>query len=111
MAKKSLSGGMVYSTDPNFKPFEEHSEIHTLAPEKQALIIRIDRSGRNGKEVTLVDRFVGNEADLDALAKKMKQFCGVGGSVKDGQIIIQGDQRDKLAQFCTKHAYGFKKGN
>ena len=104
--KKSSPGGLVYSTDPSFRPYEEeHEPQETLPPAKQQLKIILDKKHRGGKIVTLVDGFIGTEEDLETLGKQLKTFCGTGGSVKDGQIIIQGDQRQKVADFLKKHDY------
>lgn len=107
MSKKKISGlgGLVYSTDPDFKIEEEVEEIITLAPAQQNLIVRLDNKNRGGKTVTLVEGFVGNEADIQDVGKKIKTFCGTGGSVKDGEIIIQGDNRDKALQWLLKNGY------
>lgn len=103
---KSNSNGLVYSTDPNFKVEEEHEEIQdTLIPNQQKLKVRLDTKQRAGKAVTLVENFIGKEEDLEDLGKKLKNFCGTGGSVKDGQIIIQGDQREKVVQWLIKNGY------
>lgn len=108
--KKRL--GMVYSTNPDFK-FETETviEAETLEPSKQKLIVRIDRKQRAGKQVTLVDGFVGAGDDLAALAKTLKTKCGVGGTAKDGQITIQGDLRDKLVTLLQGMGYNAKRGN
>ena len=105
--------GVVFSTNPDFKYDSTESEdnIQTLPPEKQKLIVCIDRSGRAGKQVTLVKGFIGDDDDLSALGKKLKTRCGVGGSVKDGEIIIQGDFRDKVVELLTKDGYKAKRGN
>lgn len=108
MTKKKNSGsfGLVYSTDPNFKLEDEGQEQQeTLPPAKQRLKIRLDTKHRGGKAVTLVEGFVGKEEDLLELGKKLKTLCGTGGSVKDWQIIIQGDQREKLRQGLVKFGY------
>ena len=104
--KNSTNSGLVYSTDPNFK-LEDDQEQHqeTLPPAKQRLKIRLDTKHRGGKTVTLVEGFIGKEDDLEELGKKIKTFCGTGGSVKDGQIIIQGDQREKVKQGLVKMGY------
>lgn len=109
--KKRL--GVVYSTNPDFK-YEESShseETPTLEPSKQRLTIRIDRKGRAGKQVTLVQGFVGTSGDLESLAKTLKTKCGVGGSAKDGEIAIQGDLRDKICTLLTTMGYNAKRGN
>lgn len=106
-AKKfnSLSG-LVYSTDPNFKIEEEQTEnVETLLPAQQKLKVRLDKKHRAGKMVTLVDGFIGKEADREEIGKKLKTFCGTGGSVKDGEIIVQGDNRDKVLQWLLKNGY------
>lgn len=111
MSKKNKpdTRGFVFSTDPSFRFEEEQQEEQaTLPPEKQKLIITLDTKHRGGKAVTLVTGFVGQEADLEELGKKIKQYCGTGGSVKDGEIIIQGDQRPKIKDFLTKNKYPFR---
>ena len=108
MAKKKIQllGGLVYSTDPDFKlPDENFEEQETIEPSQQQLIIRLDTKHRAGKAVTLVAGFTGTNDDLDELEKKLKTFCGTGGSVKDGEIIIQGDNRDKVLQWLQKNGY------
>lgn len=105
--------GVVFSTNPDFK-YESSAmeeETATLPAEKQKLIVAIDRSGRAGKQVTLVKGFIGSDDDLAALGKKLKTKCGVGGSVKDGEIIIQGDFRDKVVALLTQDGYKAKRGN
>ncbi len=98
--------GFVFSTDPNFRFEEEPAEVQeTLKPNQQKLKIRLDTKQRAGKAVTLVEGFTGKEEDLEGLGKNLKNFCGTGGSVKDGQIIIQGDQRDKVLQWLVKQDY------
>ena len=108
--KKRL--GMVYSTNPNFQFItEEEQEPQTLEPSKQRLIVSIDRSGRAGKQVTLVKGFVGTQEDLAALGKQLKVKCGVGGTAKDGEITIQGDLRDKVTELLKGMGYNAKRGN
>jgi translation initiation factor 1 len=98
--------GFVFSTDPSFR-FEEEEQApqETLTPVQQKLRIRLDTKQRAGKAVTLVTGFIGKEEDLEDLGKKLKNFCGTGGSVKDGEAIIQGDQRDKVLQWLIKNGY------
>ncbi|MBO4692418.1 MAG: translation initiation factor [Bacteroidales bacterium] len=105
--------GVVFSTNPNFnyKNDAQEEEQQTLPPQQQKLIVAIDRSGRAGKQVTLVKGFVGSDDDLQALGKMLKTKCGVGGSVKEGEILIQGDFRDKLVQLLTAAGYKAKRGN
>ena len=108
--KKRL--GVVYSTNPDFKyQTEETQEETTLPPSRQRLIVRIDRRGRAGKQVTLIEGFKGSGDDLAALAKTLKVKGGVGGSAKDGEITIQGDLRDKVTALLTSMGYGAKRGN
>ena len=103
---------MVYSTNPNFQSItEEEQEPQTLEPSKQRLIVSIDRSGRAGKQVTLVKGFVGTQEDLAALGKQLKVKCGVGGTAKDGEITIQGDLRDKVTELLKGMGYNAKRGN
>ena len=104
--------GVVYSTNPDFKyetPAEEEAE--TLPPERQKLLVGIDRRNRGGKQVTLVSGFVGREEDLSALAKTLKTRCGVGGAAKDGEILIQGDSRDRVVQLLLAMGYKAKRSN
>ena len=102
--------GMVYSTNPNFKyDTEEAPQIETLAPERQDLRVWLDRKQRAGKVVTLVKGFVGRDADLQELARMLKSRCGVGGSAKAGEIIIQGDHRDRVAELLIRSGYRCKK--
>ncbi len=108
MAQNKINslGGLVYSTDPNFKPLENNfEEQETILPAQQKIKVRLDKKHRAGKAVTLVEGFTGKEADLEDLSKKLKTFCGTGGSVKDGEIIVQGDNRDKLLQWLQKNGY------
>ena len=107
MAKKiNDKRGFVFSTDPNFK-FEEDDvqPQETLPAAQQKLKIKLDTKRRAGKAVTLVEGFAGKENDAEELGKKLKNFCGTGGSVKDFEIIIQGDQRDKVLQWLLKNDY------
>ena len=106
--KKNINNdGIIFSTDPDFKfASDEHASQETLNPEEQKLKVRLDTKQRAGKAVTLIEGFSGEENDLDDLGKKLKTHCGTGGAVKDGQIIIQGDQRDKVVQWLLKN--GFK---
>lgn len=106
---KPDSRGFVFSTDPNFKFEEEQDNAATLPAAQQKLKIRLDTKHRAGKAVTLVEGFVGAEDDLQELGKKLKSFCGTGGSAKDGEIIVQGDQRDKVLQWLQKNGYKLSK--
>lgn len=102
--------GMVYSTDPDFKyETSRETEAETLPPARQDLRVWLDRKSRAGKQVTLVKGFIGGDDDLRALASMLKNKCGVGGSAKDGDIIIQGDFRDRIVDILTKAGYKAKK--
>lgn len=107
MSKKNKpdSRGFVYSTDPNFSFEQEQENAETLLPAQQKLRVKLDSKNRGGKTVTLVDGFTGKADDLEDLGKKLKSFCGTGGSAKDGEIIVQGDQRDKVLQWLLKNGY------
>ncbi len=108
MAQKKINsqGGLVYSTDPNFKPATDNvEEEETLPPAQQKLRIRLDKKQRAGKAVTLLEGFEGKDADREELGRKLKSFCGTGGSVKDGEIIVQGDNRDKVVQWLQKNGF------
>ena len=109
--KKTRSpGGLVYSTDPGFKlPDETSEEQETIVPSQQKLKIRLDTKHRAGKAVTLIQGFTGSSADMENLGKKLKSFCGTGGSVKDGEIIVQGDNREKILQWLQKNGYSASK--
>ena len=101
----SLSG-LVYSTDPNFKIEEDvHEEEQTILPAEQKIKIRLDKKHRGGKMVTLIENFIGTNADKEDIGKKLKTNCGTGGSVKDGEILVQGDNRDKVLQWLLKSGY------
>jgi translation initiation factor 1 len=97
---------LVYSTDPNFKLEEDNNEEQeTLLPEEQKIKIRLEKKHRGGKTVTLIENFVGTTADEEDIGKKLKTSCGTGGSVKDGEILVQGDNRDKVLQWLLKNGY------
>ena len=102
--------GMVYSTNPDFEyKTDEVEEVETLDPAKQDLRVWLDRKQRGGKVVTLIKGFVGREEDLQALAKLLKTKCGVGGAAKEGEILIQGDHRDRVVELLIKSGYRCKK--
>ena len=107
MSKKNKpdTRGFVYSTDPDFSFEPEQNNVETLLPAQQKLKVRLDTKHRGGKAVTLVEGFKGKEEDLEDLGKKLKSFCGTGGSAKDGEIIVQGDQREKVIQWLAKNNY------
>jgi len=102
--------GVVYSTSDDYSyQYDGEDEEETLPPKDQLLRISLDKKARAGKKVTLVDGFTGTEDDLKELAKTLKQACGVGGSAKNGEILIQGDFRDKVADILSNEGYGVKK--
>lgn len=106
--KKSSEGGLVFSTDPDFKLnfFEEEpEEVPEVSPDKQQLRVWIDRKQRGGKEVTLIQGFAGSDDQLKDLAKMLKTKLGVGGAAKDNEIIIQGDHREKVVQILVLAGY------
>lgn len=109
--KKSRNAvGVVYSTNPDYQyQYDDSDEqVKTLPPAKQRLHVRMERSGRGGKTVTVVDNFVGSDDDLQALGRTLKTKCGVGGTAKDGQIIIQGDFRERIATLLKELGYPAK---
>ena len=98
--------GVVYSTNPDYEYSDDSQEkADTLPKNQQKLRLNMERAGRGGKTVTLVKGYVGSEEDITALSKLLKQKCGVGGSVKDGEIIIQGDHRQRLIEILKKEGY------
>lgn len=102
-------GGLVFSTNPNFIDTNDiEEEVDTLTPEKQKLVIKLDKKQRAGKVVTLVTGFIGTESDLENLCKLLKNYCGAGGSSKNAEILIQGDCKQKIADFLIKKKYGVK---
>ena len=98
--------GVVYSTNPDYEYSDDsQEEAETLPKNQQKLRLNMERAGRGGKTVTLVKGFVGSDKDINALCKLLKQKCSVGGSVKDGEIIIQGDHRQRLVEILKKEGY------
>lgn len=116
MSKKIKGGlaglaGLVYSTDPAYQsPAHDAAPVETLPPEKQELRIRKETKQRGGKVATIIYGFEGPDADLEALGKKLKTKCGTGGSVKEGEIIIQGDVAAKVKSFLLEWGYKRTRG-
>ena len=113
MGKKKLNslddlGGFVFSTNDNFE-YDSENTHETLAPKDQFLEAHFSNKGRGGKTVTVITGFQGSDGDLKALGKELKTKCGVGGSVKEGEIIIQGKFRDKIIEILKKDGYNIKR--
>ena len=102
--------GIVYSTSDDFEyDYDDNLEEETLPPAEQQLKVQLDKKARGGKQVSLISGFVGSQDDLKDLAKVLKSKCGVGGSAKDGEILIQGDFREKIVEVLKKEGYNAKK--
>ena len=106
--KKKNKIGVMYSTNPEYN-YEFEPEKETLTPENQRLEVWIDKKNRGGKVATIIKGFVGSEADLKNLGKLLKSKCSVGGSAKDGEIIIQGNMREKIIKILEKEGYKYKR--
>ena len=103
--------GVMYSTNPDFNyETDDEPELELLPPQQQKLRLRMEKNGRGGKTVTVISGFIGPQADMEALARTLKTFCGCGGSAKDGEIIIQGDFREKLKAKLISLGYTQTKG-
>lgn len=107
--KRKQYDGMVYSTNPDFKGNEAEENEETLAPQQQDLRVQLDRKQRGGKQVTLITGFIGNDEGLKTLGSMLKSKCGVGGAAKNGEILIQGDFREKVLELLLKSGYKAKK--
>lgn len=109
MAKQKLNlSGLVYSTNPDYKPESSEENQETLAPAQQNLRVWLEKNHRGGKTATVIRDFVGNTDDLETLCKMLKSKCGTGGSAKDGEIIIQGDHRKKIGEILGGLGYKYK---
>ena len=110
MAKKKNIKGIVYSTNPHFDYlYDCEKEMETLAPDQQLLKIEFEKKHRGGKTVSIVRGFIGSTEDIEQLGKILKTKCGTGGSVKDGEIIIQGDKREQMIKILTDLGYKTKR--
>ena len=105
MKHKSDKNGIVYSTNPDYAFDYGEEETITLEPTKQNLRVMLDKKQRAGKKVTLITGFQGSDYDLAVLGKELKSACGVGGSVKDGEILLQGDFREKALALLQEKGY------
>jgi len=108
MKSNKKDNRIVYSTNPDYSFDEEEQSQETLAPNQQKLYVFLDKKQRKGKNVTLVKGFIGSENDLKELTKRLKISCGVGGSSKDGEVILQGDFREKVKSLLEKDGYKVK---
>jgi translation initiation factor 1 len=102
-------GGMVYSTNPNYKPDEVEENNESVTPSSQDLRVWLEKNHRGGKTATVIKGFIGSADDLETLGKTLKTKCGTGGTAKDGEIIIQGDHRDKIMTMLAQLGYKAKK--
>ena len=109
MSKKDKPVGIIYSTNPDYGyQYKQGSETVTLPPQQQNLRVMLDRKQRGGKQVTLITGFIGSQNDLEDVGRMLKSKCGVGGSAKDNEIIIQGDFRTKALELLIKAGYKAK---
>ncbi len=105
MTKKNKSDGIVYSTKPDFKYTVQPNQAASITPGQQKFKVFTDKKNRGGKTVSIVSGFSGKPDELEKLAKEIKSKCGVGGAVKDGEIIIQGDHRDRIVSILIAKGY------
>jgi len=108
MLSNKKNSRVVYSTNPDYHYEEEQEEVVSLPPSQQTLYVSLDKKQRKGKKVTLVTGFVGSDEDLKSLGKRLKSACGSGGSVKEGEILIQGDFREKVKAMLEKEGFKVK---
>jgi len=109
MSRKSNNKSFSYSTNPDYEPEYESNEDAYLDPNEQTLEVHIEKKHRGGKVATLVKGYIGSSDDLKDLSKKLKSACGVGGSVKDGEILIQGEKREKVMEVLKKEGFQVKR--
>jgi translation initiation factor 1 len=110
MSKKKNISGILYSTNPQFNyTYENKAEHNTLPPQQQDLRIFLEKKHRGGKTASVIKGFIGKQDDMEELGRLLKTRCGTGGSAKDGEIIIQGDFRDKILQMLLEKGYKAKK--
>lgn len=107
--KRVSTDGFVFSTNNQFEFEDEFQDQETIANNQQKLIAKLERKGRGGKVVTIVEGFIGKDDDLKDLGKMLKNKCGTGGSVKDGEIVMQGDIRNKIVDLLVKEGFKVKK--
>ncbi len=108
--KRKKSVNVVYSTNPDYEyKYDEEEEMESIPPSEQLLYVSLDRKNRKGKVVSLISGFQGPKEDLKSLEKKLKNLCGTGGSAKDGEILIQGDFRDRIMDALKKEGYEVKR--
>lgn len=107
--KRINTDGFVFSTDSQFEFEDEAQENENIANNQQKLIAKIEKKGRGGKTVTVIEGFIGSDDDLKNLGKSLKNKCGTGGSIKDGEILMQGDVRNKVVEILVKDGYKVKK--
>lgn len=106
---KNQFGGLVYSTNPDYRPQSDDQPQESISPGQQDLRVWLEKNHRGGKTATVIKGFTGPDDDLEQLGKTLKTKCGTGGSVKDGEIIIQGDHRDKIMTILTTMGFKAKK--
>ena len=108
--KKKKPVNVVYSTNPDYEyKYNEEGEVDSILPSEQLLYVSLDRKNRKGKVVSLITGFQGPHEELKSIEKKLKSLCGTGGSAKDGEILIQGDFRDRIMEALKKEGYGVKR--
>ncbi len=109
MSKRSNNKSFAYSTNPDYEPEFGSDEQETLSPNEQTLEVHIEKKQRGGKVATIIRGFIGTDEDLKDLAKTLKSACGVGGSSKDGEILIQGEKREKVMEVLQKKGFKTKR--